>query len=164
MTNYRFIQLDVFTREPFAGNALAVFPEAEGLTDEQMMKIAREMNLSETVFVLKPEKKQSADSNQRIGEQKPSSQLSNEAEVLLKLNRSRFKRTRSLASSSYLYARARNSFRRSSDSWHAGTCSRMKALSRYRRMATVGRASTRRSASVCYRSISSLKRAFRFRW
>ncbi|HEV7797098.1 MAG TPA: PhzF family phenazine biosynthesis protein [Pyrinomonadaceae bacterium] len=54
MNNYRFIQLDVFTEEPFAGNSLAVFPEAAGLTDEQMMKIAREMNLSETVFVLKP--------------------------------------------------------------------------------------------------------------
>lgn len=58
MTNYRFIQLDVFTEEPFAGNPLAVFPEAEGLSDEQMMKIAREMNLSETVFVLKPESNQ----------------------------------------------------------------------------------------------------------
>jgi trans-2,3-dihydro-3-hydroxyanthranilate isomerase len=54
VSNYRFIQLDVFTGEPFAGNPLAVFPEAEGLTDEQMMKIAREMNLSETVFVLPP--------------------------------------------------------------------------------------------------------------
>ena len=53
--NHRFVQLDVFTREPFAGNPLAVFPEAEGLTDEEMMKIAREMNLSETVFVLKPD-------------------------------------------------------------------------------------------------------------
>jgi trans-2,3-dihydro-3-hydroxyanthranilate isomerase len=52
MSKYRFIQLDVFTTEPFAGNALAVFPEAVGLTDEEMMKIAREMNLSETVFVL----------------------------------------------------------------------------------------------------------------
>jgi trans-2,3-dihydro-3-hydroxyanthranilate isomerase len=55
MSNYRFIQLDVFTEEPFAGNPLAVFPEAEGLSDEQMMKIAREMNLSETVFVLRPD-------------------------------------------------------------------------------------------------------------
>lgn len=54
MPNYRFNQLDVFTENPFAGNPLAVFPEAEGLTDDQMMKIAREMNLSETVFVLKP--------------------------------------------------------------------------------------------------------------
>jgi len=54
MSNYNFIQLDVFTSEPFTGNALAVFPEAEGISDEQMMKIAREMNLSETVFVLKP--------------------------------------------------------------------------------------------------------------
>ena len=54
METYRFTQLDVFTQEAFAGNALAVFPEAEGLTDEQMMKISREMNLSETVFVLPP--------------------------------------------------------------------------------------------------------------
>ena len=54
MPNYRFIQLDVFTDKPFTGNPLAVFPEAEGITDDQMMQIAREMNLSETVFVLKP--------------------------------------------------------------------------------------------------------------
>lgn len=54
MRNYRFVQLDVFTSSPFAGNSLAVFPEAEGLTDEEMLKIAREMNLSETVFVLNP--------------------------------------------------------------------------------------------------------------
>lgn len=54
MTSYRFIQLDVFTDKAFTGNPLAVFPEAEGLTDEQMSQIAREMNLSETVFVLKP--------------------------------------------------------------------------------------------------------------
>jgi trans-2,3-dihydro-3-hydroxyanthranilate isomerase len=54
VSSYRFIQLDVFTDKAFAGNPLAVFPEAQGLTDEQMMKIAREMNLSETVFVLSP--------------------------------------------------------------------------------------------------------------
>jgi len=65
LSNYRFVQLDVFTREPFAGNPLAVFPDAEGLTDEQMMKIAREMNLSETVFVLKGDSnQQSANSKQ----------------------------------------------------------------------------------------------------
>jgi trans-2,3-dihydro-3-hydroxyanthranilate isomerase len=51
---YRFLQLDVFTERPFSGNPLAVFPEAEGLADEEMQKIAREMNLSETVFVLPP--------------------------------------------------------------------------------------------------------------
>ena len=56
MPNYNFIQLDVFTDRAFAGNPLAVFPEAEGLTDEQMQQIAREMNLSETVFVLLSEK------------------------------------------------------------------------------------------------------------
>lgn len=55
MPQFRFVQLDVFTDRAFAGNPLAVFPEAEGLSDDQMMQIAREMNLSETVFVLKPE-------------------------------------------------------------------------------------------------------------
>jgi trans-2,3-dihydro-3-hydroxyanthranilate isomerase len=72
MNKYRFVQLDVFTAEAFAGNALAVFPEAEGLTDEQMMKIAREMNLSETVFVLKPESgQQAANSKQQTAESEP---------------------------------------------------------------------------------------------
>lgn len=55
VTTYRFLQVDVFTDKAFSGNALAVFPEAEGISDEAMLRIAREMNLSETVFVLKPE-------------------------------------------------------------------------------------------------------------
>jgi len=56
MRKYEFYQLDVFTDTAFAGNALAVFPEGGGLSDEEMQKIAREMNLSETVFVLPSEK------------------------------------------------------------------------------------------------------------
>ena len=56
MPSYRFVQYDVFTNRSFAGNPLAVFPEADGLSSEVMMQIAREMNLSETVFVLKAEK------------------------------------------------------------------------------------------------------------
>ncbi len=40
--------------EPFGGNPVAVFPDAQGLTDYQLQQIAREMNLSETVFVLPP--------------------------------------------------------------------------------------------------------------
>ncbi len=55
MTNYRFVQMDVFTDQAFAGNPLAVFPEVAGLSDDVMLKIAREMNLSETVFVLESE-------------------------------------------------------------------------------------------------------------
>lgn len=55
MPNYSFLQFDVFTERAFCGNPLAVFPEAEGLSDEVMAQIAREMNLSETVFVLKAE-------------------------------------------------------------------------------------------------------------
>src|SRR5262245_60460430 len=61
MNQHRFIQLDVFTDQSFCGNPLAVFPEAEGISDEHMMKIAREMNLSETVFVLPPKPKTTAD-------------------------------------------------------------------------------------------------------
>jgi trans-2,3-dihydro-3-hydroxyanthranilate isomerase len=51
---YRFRQVDVFTDRPFAGNPLAVLPIADGLTDEEMQTIAREMNLSETTYVLPP--------------------------------------------------------------------------------------------------------------
>ncbi len=49
---FHFRQVDVFTDRPFAGNPLAVFPAATGLTDVEMQAIAREMNLSETTFVL----------------------------------------------------------------------------------------------------------------
>lgn len=54
MRRYQFIQADVFTEVIFGGNPVAVFPEAEGLSDDEMQQIAREMNLSETVFVLPP--------------------------------------------------------------------------------------------------------------
>ena len=57
MTNYKFIQCDVFTDQLFAGNPLAVFHDEvanQTLDDTTMQKIAREMNLSETVFVLPP--------------------------------------------------------------------------------------------------------------
>ena len=54
MAKHRFTQLDVFTDQAFCGNPLAVFPEAQDIGDEDMLKIAREMNLSETVFVLPP--------------------------------------------------------------------------------------------------------------
>jgi trans-2,3-dihydro-3-hydroxyanthranilate isomerase len=50
----RFYTLDVFTREPLAGNPLAVVLDAEGLDDARMQAITREFNLSETVFVSAP--------------------------------------------------------------------------------------------------------------
>lgn len=50
-----FIQVDVFTDQPFGGNPLIVFPDAEGLTVMEMQRLAREMNLSETTFVLPPQ-------------------------------------------------------------------------------------------------------------
>ena len=49
-----FYQADVFTTQPFGGNPVAVFPEADGLKDDELQQIAREMNLSETVFVFPP--------------------------------------------------------------------------------------------------------------
>jgi trans-2,3-dihydro-3-hydroxyanthranilate isomerase len=52
---YRYFTCDVFTDTRFGGNQLAVLPEAEGLSDEQMQQIAREFNFSETTFVLPPE-------------------------------------------------------------------------------------------------------------
>jgi trans-2,3-dihydro-3-hydroxyanthranilate isomerase len=45
---------DVFTDRPFAGNPLAVVLGAEGLIDRQMLTLAREFNLSETIFVMPP--------------------------------------------------------------------------------------------------------------
>jgi trans-2,3-dihydro-3-hydroxyanthranilate isomerase len=49
-----FTQVDVFTTRPLQGNAVAVFPEGRGLPAPRMQAIAREMNLSETAFLLPP--------------------------------------------------------------------------------------------------------------
>jgi len=51
---HRFIIADVFTDQPFSGNQLAVFPDAQGLSDRAMQAIAREFNFPETTFVLPP--------------------------------------------------------------------------------------------------------------
>jgi trans-2,3-dihydro-3-hydroxyanthranilate isomerase len=51
---HRFHTLDVFTTNRFEGNPLAVITDGDGLSTEAMQAIAREMNLSETVFVQKP--------------------------------------------------------------------------------------------------------------
>lgn len=51
---FRFVQVDVFTERVFGGNPLAVVFEAKGLDDGEMQAIAREMNCSETTFLLPP--------------------------------------------------------------------------------------------------------------
>jgi len=51
----RYVLCDVFTDMPLNGNALAVFTDGRGLDDAKMQELAREMNLSESVFVLPPE-------------------------------------------------------------------------------------------------------------
>jgi len=50
----QFVTVDVFTDRKFGGNPLAVLPDAEGLSSEQMQAIASEFNYSETTFVLPP--------------------------------------------------------------------------------------------------------------
>ena len=52
---YRYYTCDVFTARRFGGNPLAVLPEAAGLSGEEMQRIAREFNYSETTFVLPPD-------------------------------------------------------------------------------------------------------------
>jgi trans-2,3-dihydro-3-hydroxyanthranilate isomerase len=55
MTSYRYYTCDVFTDTRFGGNPLAVLPDAAGLSDERMQRIAREFNFSETSFVFPAE-------------------------------------------------------------------------------------------------------------
>lgn len=55
MLRLPYLLADVFTTRPFTGNPLAVFPEGEKVSPELMLLISRELNLSETVFVLPPE-------------------------------------------------------------------------------------------------------------
>src|SRR6185436_19890171 len=50
----RYFILDVFTNQPLKGNPLAVVLDADNLSSETMLALAREFNLSETTFVLKP--------------------------------------------------------------------------------------------------------------
>jgi trans-2,3-dihydro-3-hydroxyanthranilate isomerase len=55
MPAFRYVTLDVFTRERFGGNPLAVFPDATGIDASDMLRIAAEFNYSEITFVLPPE-------------------------------------------------------------------------------------------------------------
>ena len=54
MTQHRIHTVDVFAEKPLAGNQLAVVLDAEGIPGDAMQRIAKEMNISETTFVLPP--------------------------------------------------------------------------------------------------------------
>lgn len=54
MMQLRYVRVDVFTDRALMGNPLAVFTNARGVSDATMQRLAREMNLSETVFLLPP--------------------------------------------------------------------------------------------------------------
>src|SRR3954452_18317763 len=54
MRRLRYVVCDVFTDRPLEGNQLAVFTDARDLTDADMQSLAREMNFSESTFVLPP--------------------------------------------------------------------------------------------------------------
>jgi trans-2,3-dihydro-3-hydroxyanthranilate isomerase len=66
LRSYEFVQLDVFTRKPLTGNPLAIFIDARGLSDAQMQALAREMNLSETTFILPREPKVEAQEGTQV--------------------------------------------------------------------------------------------------
>jgi trans-2,3-dihydro-3-hydroxyanthranilate isomerase len=51
MATFRYVLADVFTDTPLEGNGLAVFTDARGLPEESLQPLARELNLSETVYV-----------------------------------------------------------------------------------------------------------------
>ena len=55
MGRFRYVVADVFTDTPLAGNPVAVFTDARELAADEMQRLARELNLSETVFVLPAE-------------------------------------------------------------------------------------------------------------
>lgn len=55
MRRCRYLHYDVFTDRPFEGNQLAVFPDAGGLAADDMQRIAREMNFSESTFIFPSE-------------------------------------------------------------------------------------------------------------
>ncbi len=57
---YHYFTANVFSEKIFGGAQIAVFPEAEGLTETQMQLIAREFSLSETVFLFSPDKAENA--------------------------------------------------------------------------------------------------------
>jgi trans-2,3-dihydro-3-hydroxyanthranilate isomerase len=65
MRRFRYVVADVFTDEPLAGNPVAVFTDGRDLSEVDMQAIARELNLSETVFVL-PASTEDADVRIRI--------------------------------------------------------------------------------------------------
>jgi trans-2,3-dihydro-3-hydroxyanthranilate isomerase len=73
MRSYRYLHYDVFTDRPLEGNQLAVFPEPAGLMTEDMQRIAREMNFSESTFIF-PRETPDTDVRMRIftpGEELP---------------------------------------------------------------------------------------------
>ena len=67
-----YYHVDVFTTTPLEGNALAVFPDATGLEAGTMQRIARELNLSETTFIIPQE---SSDRRTRVRIFTPTAEL-----------------------------------------------------------------------------------------
>jgi len=59
MEKLTFYIVDVFAEKKYSGNQLAVFKNAKALSDNEMQRIAKEMNYSETTFILSEEKRNS---------------------------------------------------------------------------------------------------------
>ena len=63
---FQIVQVDVFSSRPMEGNALAVFPDARGLNDDEMQRLAKETNLSETTFILPRDAETERDRGTRV--------------------------------------------------------------------------------------------------
>lgn len=66
MRKFHYKILDVFTKTPLAGNMLAVFTDARGLSDSEMQQLAKETNLSETTFIFPREQGVEAKSGVKV--------------------------------------------------------------------------------------------------
>ena len=66
MAHYRYRILNVFAQQAYAGNPLAVFEEAEGLSTARMLQLTQQLNLSESTYILKQEQSHGGDARVRI--------------------------------------------------------------------------------------------------
>ena len=66
MAHYRYRILNVFARQAYAGNPLAVFEHAEGLSDAHMLQLTQQLNLSESTFIFRQDQSLGGDARVRI--------------------------------------------------------------------------------------------------
>lgn len=126
MTAYRYLQLDVFAHQPGTGNPLGVVFDADGLSTDRMQALAAWLNLSETVFFLRPTAA-GADYHVRIFT--PASELPFAGHPSVGVNSALLRKLRSTLTGFSLMARLRSrrvpAFMRDKVSWVPNGCNVM---------------------------------------